>query len=180
LLGIPWWGVITLQASLPRFLSVFAFETLFTSGLVSPLTAELAAVSRSIEGVGYAHVYGSFNLAYGIGTSVGPVVCGQIYDTVRKGWTVISLLTLGQLVVCLLLSVSFTGERPLLQRVLGPFTKQRGGLVEAWDMKELGERPLPQYKSQTEPIHGIPSISVPQRAHRGGIMIGLNLEAGPH
>ena len=64
------------------------FVALFTSGLVSPLMYELATVSQSIQGVGCecriylpmtsfsltvrgvlpdAHVYGSFNLAIGIG-----------------------------------------------------------------------------------------------------------------
>lgn len=84
----------------------------FTSGVISPLTAELAAISRGVEGVGCkdtriccltildviftdAHIYGAFNMAYGIGsagecsahflyiqafnlTSVGPVVGGQV------------------------------------------------------------------------------------------------------
>lgn len=76
LLGIPWWGVITMRCSLPQFLVIFAFESetpslephfetddsptfvaLFTSGLVSPLMTELAAVSRSIEGVGCKRLF---------------------------------------------------------------------------------------------------------------------------
>lgn len=74
LFGIPWWGLITLKSGLARFLAVFAFESeipsfrslcvsnrcvvaLFTSGLVSPLMTELAAVSRSIEGVGCEHTF---------------------------------------------------------------------------------------------------------------------------
>jgi len=76
LLGIPWWGAIILKGSLVQFLTIFAFESevspylpcfsrtyrwvtsvaLFTSGLVSPLMAELAAVSRSIQGVGCERV----------------------------------------------------------------------------------------------------------------------------
>ena len=72
LLSIPWWGVITLRGNLIQFLVIYAFEgevspllnplcgthgrvtfvVLFTAGLVSPLMTELAAVSRSIEGVG--------------------------------------------------------------------------------------------------------------------------------
>ena len=45
----------------------------------------------------------TFNLAFGVG-----------------GFT---SLTVSLLVVCLLLSATFTGERPLLQRVLGLFLK---------------------------------------------------------
>ena len=70
LLAVPWWVVMTLQSSLPLFLVAFVIEStfrqsprlymltsqpavaLFTSGVVSPLAAELAAVSRNIKGVG--------------------------------------------------------------------------------------------------------------------------------
>ena len=41
----------------------------FGSGVLPPLTAELAAVARGIEGVGYAHVYGAFNAAFGAGST---------------------------------------------------------------------------------------------------------------
>lgn len=164
-LGIPWWGFITLKCSLVQFLVIFAFETSFTTGLASPLMTELAAVSRSIEGVGYAHVYGAFNLAYGIGTSVGPVLCGQIYDAVDNGWTVVSIISLCHLVVCLLLSVSFTGERPLLQRMLGRSPRPRRGPEDIWDMKVLQELPLPRSRYQSlGTVADTPIISAPQRA----------------
>ena len=68
-------------------LSCRHFLAFFSSGVISPVTAELATVSRNIDGVGCAslplrvlievltvqkipdaHVYGAFNLVYGIGT----------------------------------------------------------------------------------------------------------------
>ncbi|KAF7967037.1 hypothetical protein HWV62_35996 [Athelia sp. TMB] len=70
--SLPWWGLMIVQESLALFISTFVLATFFTSGVVSPVTAELAAVSRDIKGVGYAHVYGAFNLAYGIGTAGRP------------------------------------------------------------------------------------------------------------
>ena len=89
------------------------------AGTVSPLTAELAAVTRQLPGVGCkfehtpaittsmsdlfsdAHVYGAFNIAYGIGSArkchvtddsnlvltlcilVGPIIGGQVGDLSR-------------------------------------------------------------------------------------------------
>ncbi|KAJ3575911.1 hypothetical protein NP233_g775 [Leucocoprinus birnbaumii] len=85
ILAIPWWGVITIKGSLALFGVSFALESFFTSGAISPLTAELAAVSRNIQGVGYAHVYAAFNVAFGIGTTIGPIVGGQMYDHLQKG-----------------------------------------------------------------------------------------------
>ena len=48
------------------------------AAVVAPLTSELAAVSRHSEGIGYAHVFGAFNLAYGAG-STSESASGPIY-----------------------------------------------------------------------------------------------------
>ncbi|KAF9255915.1 hypothetical protein L218DRAFT_262391 [Marasmius fiardii PR-910] len=55
----------------------------FTSGSYAPFNFEIADVTRKNEGIGYAHVYGAFNIAYGLGGSVGPIIGGQIFDHVR-------------------------------------------------------------------------------------------------
>ncbi|KAL1749154.1 major facilitator superfamily domain-containing protein [Schizophyllum fasciatum] len=118
LLGLPWWAIITVDAHLALFIVSYCFENLFVSGVVSPLTAELAAVARDIEGVGYAHVYGAFNLAYGIGSSV-------MYDHLSKGWTAVCLLALGLSVLSLTLAICYTGEKPLGSRFLGVLRRKR-------------------------------------------------------
>ncbi|KAE9409352.1 MFS general substrate transporter [Gymnopus androsaceus JB14] len=87
LCDLPWWGLMIIDGNLPLFIASFALSSFFIAGAISPLLAELAAVSRSIDGVGYAHVYAAFNLAYGIGSAAGPIVGGQIYYQVEKGWT---------------------------------------------------------------------------------------------
>ncbi|XP_006454567.1 hypothetical protein AGABI2DRAFT_214792, partial [Agaricus bisporus var. bisporus H97] len=116
LLATPWWGVLTIDDSLALFGVAFALESFFTSGAISPLTAELAAVSRSMQGVGYAHIYAAFNIAYGIGTSVGPIIGGQMYDHISQGWFAICMFDLAMLLLSVLLAFPFTGERPLLKR----------------------------------------------------------------
>lgn len=82
--------MMIITGPLALFISSFAVEVFFAAAVVSPLIAELAVLSRGIEGVGYAHVYGAFNIAYGVGSALGPVIGGQIYDHVH-GW--IALLT---------------------------------------------------------------------------------------
>ncbi|KXN88557.1 hypothetical protein AN958_07193 [Leucoagaricus sp. SymC.cos] len=84
MLAVPWFGTLTIESSLPLFGVAFVLESFFTSGAISPLTAELAAVSGNIQGVGYAHIYAAFNVAFGIGTTIGPIVGGQIYDAHTK------------------------------------------------------------------------------------------------
>lgn len=62
-----------------------------------------------------AHVYGAFNLAYGIGTTVGPVVGGQMYDHIYKGWLAICLLAVGLLGLCVIVAFFYVGEEPIVQ-----------------------------------------------------------------
>ncbi|KAJ7456492.1 MFS general substrate transporter [Mycena latifolia] len=114
ILALPWWVLMIVQKSLALFITVYGLGSFFISGLLSPVMAELAAVSRGIEGVGYGHVYGAFNLVYGI---VGPVIGGQLYAHLREGWTAITLLSVGLLVVCLSLTFCYTGDDPLLRRL---------------------------------------------------------------
>ncbi|KAJ7748535.1 major facilitator superfamily domain-containing protein [Mycena maculata] len=117
-LAIPWWVVMIVRRSLALFIVAYALGMFFISGLLTPITAELAAVSRSIEGVGYGHIYGTFNLAYGISTTVGPVVGGQIYTHLREGWLAINLLSASLLFVGLALSFCYMGEDPLLRKLM--------------------------------------------------------------
>ncbi|TFK40896.1 major facilitator superfamily domain-containing protein [Crucibulum laeve] len=116
-LSLPWWVVVIIQGRVELFIVAFAIENFFTSGTISPLTAELAAVSREIEGVGYAHVYGAFNIAYGIGTSVGPIVGGQMYDHLKHGWSALCLLATGILGVCLIPTFFFVGDESLFTKL---------------------------------------------------------------
>ncbi|KAJ7139595.1 major facilitator superfamily domain-containing protein [Mycena epipterygia] len=116
-LALPWYVVMIVQRSLALFITAYALGAFFISGLLSPVMAELAAVARGIEGVGYGHVYGAFNLVYGVGTLVGPVIGGQMYAHLKQGWTAINLLSTGLLFGCLVLSFCYTGEDPMLAKI---------------------------------------------------------------
>ncbi|KAL0950624.1 hypothetical protein HGRIS_007416 [Hohenbuehelia grisea] len=107
-LSMPWWMLMIIQGKLAVFIVFFVFA----------MTAELAAAASSIEGVGYAHVYGAFNLVYGIGSAVGPIIGGQVYDHIpSRGWTAICSIVTGSLLLCSPFAVRFTGDRPLWLRI---------------------------------------------------------------
>ncbi|KAH9926391.1 uncharacterized protein B0H18DRAFT_1118896 [Fomitopsis serialis] len=63
---IPWFGLLTLDFSLAFFIVAFAVENFFIAATAAPLTTELAAVTRSMDGVGYAHTYGTLNIVFGL------------------------------------------------------------------------------------------------------------------
>ncbi|KAL1744708.1 major facilitator superfamily domain-containing protein [Schizophyllum fasciatum] len=108
LLEFPWWAVLTIESHLAIFIIAFCFESFFISGVTAPLTTELATVSRDIEGIGYAHVYGAFNLAM--------LISSQMYDHLRKGWLGVCMLALGISVTSLMVTFCFTGETALRVR----------------------------------------------------------------
>ncbi|PBK85793.1 MFS general substrate transporter [Armillaria gallica] len=113
--SVPWYVVMIIDGHLALFITAFACAYFFASGVLSPLTVELASVARSIDGIGYAHVYGAFNLAYGIGTTVGPVVGGQMYDHINKGWLAICLLAVGLLGLSVVVTLFYVGDKPVAQ-----------------------------------------------------------------
>ncbi|KAI0296710.1 major facilitator superfamily domain-containing protein [Russula brevipes] len=117
ILAVPWWIAVTTCAKLPFFVAAFAFENLFTAAFVAPVTTELALVSRCIRGVGYAHVYGAFNFAVGIGAAVGPALSGEIFQRYSQGWTILNLVAVAIIVAASAVVALFTGERPLARRL---------------------------------------------------------------
>ncbi|KAF9024728.1 MFS general substrate transporter [Hymenopellis radicata] len=102
LLGVPWCGIMIIEGSLGLFITAYALQT--------PVTAELAMVAQSIEGVGYAHVYSVFNFAFGLGSTIGPIISGQMYDHITRGWMALCLMVVGLLAVCTTLSIIYIGE----------------------------------------------------------------------
>ncbi|KDQ54891.1 hypothetical protein JAAARDRAFT_38007 [Jaapia argillacea MUCL 33604] len=119
LLSLPWWALLLVEWTLPFFTVVFGLTAFFTSAALSPVTVELAAVARELDHVGYGHVYGAFNIAYGIGSTIGPVLGGQLYDRLRHGWLAVCVFATAFMGVSTLFAFCYSGERPLLRRLIG-------------------------------------------------------------
>ncbi|VDC00288.1 unnamed protein product [Peniophora sp. CBMAI 1063] len=116
--SLPWWGLAIIQTSLPFFIACFALENFFTAAIVAPLMSELAAVARGIPGLGYAHVYGAFNLIFGVGSAVGPLITGQMYKHLKQGWLALSAFSVAMLAISVVLSFLYIGERPIYDRMM--------------------------------------------------------------
>ncbi|KAF9001639.1 MFS general substrate transporter [Hymenopellis radicata] len=74
LFTIPWCGAMIVEKTLGLFIASYALQSFFMSSVVSPLSAELAAVGRSIEGIGCECSF------------IGPVISGQFYDRLARGF----------------------------------------------------------------------------------------------
>ncbi|KAI0252708.1 MFS general substrate transporter [Lactifluus subvellereus] len=117
LLSIPCWIAVIIPSKLPLFVIAFALENVCTAAFVAPVTTELALVSRRIRGVGYAHIYGAFNFAVGIGASLGPAIGGEIFERSSHGWAILNLGAVAVIIAASLMVALFTGERPLAKRL---------------------------------------------------------------
>ncbi|KZT23837.1 MFS general substrate transporter [Neolentinus lepideus HHB14362 ss-1] len=124
ILAIPWWLIVIINGPVTLFIFAFAIQSLFTGGALSPITAELAAVARTFDDIGYGHVYGAFNLAYGVGSAVGPLIGGQIYDHTSHGWLAVCVLDAGLVFISAVLAFVYTGETSLLTRTLRLFRRK--------------------------------------------------------
>ncbi|CDO70927.1 hypothetical protein BN946_scf184829.g35 [Trametes cinnabarina] len=115
--AIPFWCLLTVHSNLAYFIVMFALLNLFSTGAISPITAEFAMVTRSLEGVGYGHVYGAFNVAYGIGSALGPVIGGQLYDHVSssRGWLALCFFNAGVAALSTIVTIAWfaSGENDI-------------------------------------------------------------------
>ncbi|KAM5534344.1 hypothetical protein V8D89_011937 [Ganoderma adspersum] len=116
--SLPFWCLIAFKGSIVYFLAMFACINFFFTAVISPIMAELAAVTRSMDGIGYGHVYGAFNIAYGIGSAVGPVIGGQLYDHTSNGWMAISFFDLGMITICTVITACFLGDPTALRSMM--------------------------------------------------------------
>ena len=86
------------------------YLALFAAAVLSAVCVEMGAVSRHIPGIGCkfstdqsnvfcsqtrtdAHVYGAYNVAYGIGSSFGPIIAGQVRTSAKLSWRTVVNLT---------------------------------------------------------------------------------------
>ncbi|KAI0955033.1 hypothetical protein AcW1_006741 [Taiwanofungus camphoratus] len=67
--GIPWWAALTKHSSLAFLIVSYAIQNFFVAAVASPITVELAALTRNMDGIGYAHSYGAFTIVNGLGNA---------------------------------------------------------------------------------------------------------------
>ncbi|KAF8319459.1 MFS general substrate transporter [Clavulina sp. PMI_390] len=125
LLSFPWYMLLIIKGHLAFFIVCFCLAMFLLNGMVSPATSELAAVSRNLPGVTYAHVFGGFNMCYSIGSAIGPIIGGQVYDGVKNGWVVLMIINTCIISCCAMVTLALTGNDPILQRIARSLRRSR-------------------------------------------------------
>ncbi|KAK0237135.1 major facilitator superfamily domain-containing protein [Armillaria nabsnona] len=108
-----WFVILSMAEHLSLFVIAYFFASFFGNGVLAPLLAEFASISRSIDGVGHPHVYGALYLAFGIGTTIRPALSGQMYDNISKGWIAVCLMAVRLHALCAVVTFFYIGEKPI-------------------------------------------------------------------
>lgn len=114
ILGTPFFGLVSMEGSLSTFIIWIALTGLFIMGIAAPIMQDLAEVVKVTPGLGYAHVYGVFNMVYSIGALVGPLCVGGVMERtgVEKGWRIMSLICTALCAASILPAWFYIGDAP--------------------------------------------------------------------
>ncbi|GAA5904707.1 MFS transporter [Sporobolomyces salmoneus] len=104
LLAIIAYPLLIIKGPLALFVFFLAIIGTGMSFFLTPVTVDLNIVaSQSNTGITTAHVFGAFNMAFSIGSFIGPIIAGQIlsHTTVRRSWTILTIVASGLSAGCL-------------------------------------------------------------------------------
>lgn len=101
----------------PLALFVFFLAILGTgiSFFLTPVTVDLNIVAaESPQGITTPHVFGAFNMAFSVGSFVGPIAAGNILSGTTTGtaWTILTILSAGLSALCLPGIFIWVGGKP--------------------------------------------------------------------
>ncbi|KAK0457176.1 major facilitator superfamily domain-containing protein [Desarmillaria tabescens] len=105
-LAIPWFVILSIARYLSFFIVVYFCAFFFGSGVLSPILAEFASTSRSIDGVGCKWFIGYFLVV------LSPID-QDMYDNLADGWMDICLMAAGLHVCGMVMTFFYIGEKPI-------------------------------------------------------------------
>ncbi|GAA99059.1 uncharacterized protein L969DRAFT_74093 [Mixia osmundae IAM 14324] len=106
--AVPWIAVLAVHTiSLATFIIMLVLAGAGLGLGVSPLSLDFGLCVLDIPGAGYAHVYGLFNIAFALGTLIGPILAGQLLQhlQIELGFDAMVIITCG--LFCLLLPCAY-------------------------------------------------------------------------
>ncbi|PLW09643.1 hypothetical protein PCANC_14839 [Puccinia coronata f. sp. avenae] len=112
-IGTPFFGLLSMNGSLAALIAWIAFTGFFIMGMAAPIMQDLAEVVKVTPGLGFAHVYGIFNMVYSTGAMIGPLCVGGLlqHSGIQNGWQIMSLIVTGLCILCILPAWLFIGSK---------------------------------------------------------------------
>lgn len=121
-LGTPFFGLLSMNGSLAALIAWITFTGMFTMATAAPIMQDLAIVVKITPGLGFAHVYGIFNMVYSTGAMVGPLCVGRLLQStgIQNGWQIMSLIVTGLCAACIIPAYLFIGSKNTSQSSITP------------------------------------------------------------
>ncbi|GAA6018444.1 hypothetical protein JCM11491_007000 [Sporobolomyces phaffii] len=114
-LSIAAYPLLIIRGPLALFVFFLVVLGLGMSFFLTPVTVDLNIVAaESATGVTTPHVFGAFNMAFSIGSFIGPIIAGQIlaHTTVSTSWTILTVMSAGLSALCLPGILIWVGGKP--------------------------------------------------------------------
>lgn len=88
---------------LAGFIVVLVFVGGSATFALPAITADLTYLVNDTKGLGYSHAFALFNMAYSVGSFIGPIVAGQALEALgtKNGWFVMVGLVCGSYLLCI-------------------------------------------------------------------------------
>ncbi|GAA5891616.1 hypothetical protein JCM5296_005485, partial [Sporobolomyces johnsonii] len=94
-LSVPAYPLLIIHGPLALFIFFLVIVGLAISFFLTPVTVDLNLVAADTPGLTTPHVFGAFNMAYSIGSFVGPIIAGQVIAAVQiaEAWVILTILS---------------------------------------------------------------------------------------
>ncbi|GAA6063016.1 hypothetical protein JCM10212_001795 [Sporobolomyces blumeae] len=103
LLSVVAYPLLNIRGPLALFIFFLVLLGTGISFFITPCTVDLSIVAAEGVGITTPHVFGMFNMAFSIGSFVGPIIGGQIlaHTTTTTAWTILTVLSAAVSAACL-------------------------------------------------------------------------------
>ncbi|GAA6036084.1 hypothetical protein JCM8097_006605 [Rhodosporidiobolus ruineniae] len=94
-LCIPVYPLLIIEGPLALFVFFLVLVGIGVACFLTPVTVDLAICASEAAGLQTAHVFGTFNLSFSIGSFIGPIIGGQIINAtgIRKAWIILCAIS---------------------------------------------------------------------------------------
>ncbi|GAA5908941.1 hypothetical protein JCM6882_004950 [Rhodosporidiobolus microsporus] len=126
-LSIPAFPLLIIRGPLALFVFFLVLIGISVSLFLTPVTVDLSICAAESPILQTAHVFGTFNMAFSIGSFIGPIIAGQIISAIqiKKAWLTLAILAAALSALALPAVVLWVGGRLKLGKKGDELGKER-------------------------------------------------------
>ncbi|GAA5829780.1 hypothetical protein JCM11251_007876 [Rhodosporidiobolus azoricus] len=117
-LSVPAFPLLIIRGPLALFVFFLVLIGISVSLFLTPVTVDLSICASESPILQTAHVFGTFNMAFSIGSFIGPIIAGQIISAVqiKRAWIILASLAAALSALALPAVVLWVGGRLKIEK----------------------------------------------------------------